>query len=208
MHQTFTPPPHTDFPKVGKIMPMKLSLAFSEHSEKQFWLHAKFSFHFPNIYLWIKGRIWNKIMSHTQYCSTQTSLHPPANNGKITFSLLKRILYCCRLKADYGVSHCLHWIPPIRKQRKINTLHLICISNKTYFNSLSPKGAVILLPLGPVSLMHRNPQRRKIIHGMHPAGHKDQSNFDLNMCLCNFCGSYYGCRLTMHISFSLCCALK
>ena len=26
-------------------------------------------------------------------------------------------------------------------------------------------------------------------------------------CSCNFSGSYYGCRLTMHTSFSLCCAL-
>ena len=29
---------------------------------------------------------------------------------------------------------------------------------------------VILLPLGPVSLMHKNPQRYKIIHGIHPIG--------------------------------------
>ena len=48
---------------------------------------------------------------------------------------------------------------------------------------------------------------------MHPIGCKEQS-IDLNMILCishscNFCGSYYnGCRLSMHIPFSLCCALK
>ena len=29
---------------------------------------------------------------------------------------------------------------------------------------------VILLPLRPVSLMHKNPQRRKINHGMGPIG--------------------------------------
>ena len=34
---------------------------------------------------------------------------------------------------------------------------------------------VILLPLCPVSLIHKNPQRRKIIHGIHAVGHKDQS---------------------------------
>ena len=31
--------------------------------------------------------------------------------------------------------------------------------------------AVILLPLRPASVMHKNPQRHKIIHGMrHPFG--------------------------------------
>ena len=29
---------------------------------------------------------------------------------------------------------------------------------------------VSLLPLGPVSLMHKNLQRYKIIHGIHPIG--------------------------------------
>ena len=33
---------------------------------------------------------------------------------------------------------------------------------------------VILLPLCPASLTHRNPQRCKIIHGMHPVGCKDR----------------------------------
>ena len=33
-------------------------------------------------------------------------------------------------------------------------------------------------------------------------------SFCRNICLCNYCGSYYGCCLTMHISFTLCCALK
>ena len=42
---------------------------------------------------------------------------------------------------------------------------------------------VIFLPVCPASLTHKNPQRRKIIHGMHPAGFKDQS-IDLNMCIC------------------------
>ena len=42
---------------------------------------------------------------------------------------------------------------------------------------------VILLPLRPASLTHKNPQRCKIIHGMHPVGCKDRS-IDLNMCIC------------------------
>ena len=39
---------------------------------------------------------------------------------------------------------------------------------------------VILFPLPPVFLMHKNPQRRKIICGMCPAGHKDRL-IDLKM---------------------------
>ena len=65
--------------------------------------------------------------------------------------------------------------------------------------------AVILLPLCPTSLTHRNPQRRKTIQRFN----------DRITCVfveishsCNFCGSYYGSCLTMHISFSLCCAFK
>ena len=71
---------------------------------------------------------------------------------------------------------------------------------------------VILLPLHPVSLKHKNPQRSKQIHGMHTVGCNDGSS-DLTGVLveisnsCNFFGSYYGCHLMMH-SFSLCCALK
>ena len=72
--------------------------------------------------------------------------------------------------------------------------------------------SVILLPLCPVSLTHKNPQRCKIIHHMCPVGRKHRS-IDLNMffveisCLLNFCGSY-GCCLVMHISSRLCYALK
>ena len=32
-----------------------------------------------------------------------------------------------------------------------------------------------LVPLHPTSLTHKNPQRRKLIYGMCPAGHKQQS---------------------------------
>ena len=35
--------------------------------------------------------------------------------------------------------------------------------------------AVILLPLRPASLMHKKHQRRKVIHEMHPVGHKERS---------------------------------
>ena len=42
---------------------------------------------------------------------------------------------------------------------------------------------MILLPLRPVSLTNKNPQRREIIHSMRPAERKDRS-IDLNMCIC------------------------
>ena len=35
--------------------------------------------------------------------------------------------------------------------------------------------AVILLPLRPASLTHKNHQRRKIIYGIRPVGRKDRS---------------------------------
>ena len=35
--------------------------------------------------------------------------------------------------------------------------------------------AVILLPLRPASLTHKNPQGHKIIHGMRPVGRKERS---------------------------------
>ena len=63
-----------------------------------------------------------------------------------------------------------------------------------------PLNAVILLPLHPVSLMHKNPQRCKItILGMCPVGHKDFFllwtciSVKLISCSFNVCGSYYGC---------------
>ena len=40
----------------------------------------------------------------------------------------------------------------------------------------------IFSPLSPASLKHKNPQRYKIIHGMHPIGHKDWSS-DMKMFL-------------------------
>ena len=41
---------------------------------------------------------------------------------------------------------------------------------------------MILLPLCPASPTHKNPQRRKIIHDMHPVGQKDWLIY-LNMCV-------------------------
>ena len=55
--------------------------------------------------------------------------------------------------------------------------------NESLQNLTSKPHPVILLPLGPVSLMHKNPQRRKIIHGMCLIGCKDRS-IDLNMSTC------------------------
>ena len=41
-----------------------------------------------------------------------------------------------------------------------------------YTKAASP--SVILLPLRPVFLTHKNPQRRKIIHDMRPVGRQDR----------------------------------
>ena len=48
--------------------------------------------------------------------------------------------------------------------------------------------AVIFQSLCPVSLTHKNLQRCKIIHGMHPHGMHpvgcEEGSIDLNMCIC------------------------
>ena len=68
---------------------------------------------------------------------------------------------------------------------------------------------MILLPLHPAYLTNKNPQRLKINHGMCPVGRKDRSIdrservFVEISRLCNFCGSYDDCCLTIHVSFSL-----
>ena len=71
---------------------------------------------------------------------------------------------------------------------------------------------MILLPLRPASLTHKNPVRREIILGMRPVGRKDRSIdpfvFVEISCSGNSGGSHYRCCLTVHISFSLFCALK
>ena len=71
---------------------------------------------------------------------------------------------------------------------------------------------MILLPLRPASLTHKNPVRREVILGMRLVGRKDRSIdpfvFVEISCSCNSCGSHYGSCLTEHMSFSLFCALK
>ena len=66
--------------------------------------------------------------------------------------------------------------------------------------------AVILPPLHPASLTHKNnidPQRRKIIHGMRPEGCKDRSN-DLNMrCICR--NIRPDCVMSVAIIINGCC---
>ena len=42
-------------------------------------------------------------------------------------------------------------------------------------SDIAQRPPVILLPLRPASLTHKNPQRCKKIHGMHPIAYKDQS---------------------------------
>ena len=44
-----------------------------------------------------------------------------------------------------------------------------CITSfADHTHQTTPRNSVILLPLGPASLKHKNPQRCKIFHGMHP----------------------------------------
>ena len=54
--------------------------------------------------------------------------------------------------------------------------------------------SVMLLPLRPVSLTHKNPQGRKIIHGMHPVKCKDRlkGNFPLAEGIGFCCGGRLG----------------
>ena len=64
---------------------------------------------------------------------------------------------------------------------------------------LDPGGPVlpipmILLPLCPETLILKHPQRHKIIHEMHPLGHKKRF-FGRISCSCDFCD----CCLKMHI---------
>ena len=73
--------------------------------------------------------------------------------------------------------------------------------------------SVILLPPCPASLTHKNPQRHKIICGIHPIGRRersiDQSKDVFLVCLCDFCACAVLVAVVKRlISFSLCCALQ
>ena len=75
---------------------------------------------------------------------------------------------------------------------------------------LTPKDlAVILLPPHPTLLMHKNPQTRKVIHGMHPVGCKDQL-IDLNMCICRNIRPVHviSVAVIMAVVMSLSCSLN
>ena len=73
---------------------------------------------------------------------------------------------------------------------------------------LCPASCILRL----ASLMHTNPQRHKIIHGMCPLGRKDRvisdDVFVENPVWCDFCGCSFGCCLTTHLSLTLCCAVQ
>lgn len=109
------------------------------------------------------------------------------------------------LKALYIAMYCVLGI--------VQCLFNHCITSfADHTHQTTPRNSVILLPLGPASLKHKNPQRCKLIHGMYTVGCKDGSS-DLTGVLveislsCNFFDSYYDCHLMMD-SLSLCCALK
>ena len=61
--------------------------------------------------------------------------------------------------------------------------HFTVVTLQKYEQKESFCYSVILLPLHPASLRHKNPQICKIIHGMRAVGCKDRS-IDLNMCIC------------------------
>ena len=69
------------------------------------------------------------------------------------------------------------------------------------------EGSVILLPLRSIS---KNPNNsRHASRGMQRLINRSEHvHLQKSPVPYNFCGSYYGCCLTMHISFSLCCTLK
>ena len=76
----------------------------------------------------------------------------------------------------------------------IRTKNCACYNHKSE--------VILLIPLHAVSLTIKNPQRRKINHGMC---RKDQL-IDLSICIfaeisrsCNFCDSYYGIFLSAFV---------
>ena len=83
------------------------------------------------------------------------------------------------LRTALGCSPWLQW--PLRHLPSPLPLPLTSVSefNQRSLNNVSviPRlvkdSSVILLPLRPASLTHKNPQRRKIIRGMRPVGRKE-----------------------------------
>ena len=103
----------------------------------------------------------------------------------------------------------IHLFLEIRRQLEQKCIQQLLFLRLSLGRCRSAISPMILLTLHPTYLTNKNPQRLKINHGMCPVGHKDQSIdwservFVEISRLCNFCGSYYDCCLTMHISFSL-----
>ena len=105
-------------------------------------------------------------------------------NKKIT-SIKKLIFFLVMVKPHRSPSSkvsfvpCDHIVQRAHSCRRSYTLSIVSylykIISVNYPWQLVFIAPVILLPLHPVSLPHKNPQRRKIIHGIHPVGHKDQS---------------------------------
>ena len=103
-------------------------------------------------------------------------------------------LLCCNIHPQ--VRAAFYWYPFMNNWRQYNTQPaylLSCIKASWGSRIARPLQPVIhvvqkchlqwLIPLRPVSLTHRNPQRHKIIHGMCPIRREDWL-IDLNMCIC------------------------
>ena len=75
--------------------------------------------------------------------------------------------------------------------------------NKVNFS----EGSVILLPLRSIS-KNPNNSRHASRRMQRLINRSEHVHLQKSPVPYNFCGSCYGCCLTMHISFSLCCALK
>ena len=101
----------------------------------------------------------------------------------------------------------IHHFLEIRRQLELKCIQQLLFLRLSLGRCRSAISPVILLPLHPAYLTNKNPQRLEINHGMCPVGRKDRSIDQLIWTcvfveisrLCNFCGSYYDCCLTMHI---------
>ena len=123
---------------------------------------------------------------------------------QVTLDLLSNSPSCRDSQGQDIVSQ-LHYLQCWHRQR---LKHWILL-NKSQVRIFFFTSAVILLPVRPASLPLKNPQRRKIIHGMGPEGRK---KVERSIDLMTFCivekNDFCGCCLKMLVYLSLFCALN